>query len=120
LHAEVGGCDAERLFSCNTELKGELQFCLLDHNKTSAEEVSNERSYTGKTFDKINDWKSVLFFMHTNVANKEINAVVLKPTITETIRLNRLCWFGHVQRMEENNSPKKSIMYEFGNNEAER
>ena len=23
-----------------------------------------------------------------------------EPTITETIRLNRLRWFGHVQRME--------------------
>jgi hypothetical protein len=28
--------------------------------------------------------------------------------------LNALHWFGHVQRMEENNSPK-SIIYEFGN-----
>jgi len=33
-------------------------------------------------------------------------ATVKKPTITETIRLNRLCWFGHVQRMEENRIPK--------------
>ena len=66
-HVEVGGCDAERLFSCITELRDELQFCLLDHSKTSAEEVSNERwllisSYIGKTFDKRSDWKSVLFF----------------------------------------------------------
>jgi len=28
--------------------------------------------------------------------NKEIYAVVKKPTITEAIRLNRLRWFGHV------------------------
>jgi hypothetical protein len=28
--------------------------------------------------------------------------VVKKPTITETIKLNRLRWFGQVQRMEEN------------------
>jgi len=50
------------------------------------------------------------------VTNKEIYAVAKKPTITETIRLNRLCWFGHVQRMEENRIPKRSIIYEFGNN----
>jgi hypothetical protein len=47
--------------------------------------------------------------MHTDVTNKEINAVVKNPTITETIRLNRLCWFGHVQRMEKNNVPKKVL-----------
>ena len=29
-----------------------------------------------------------------------------KPTISETIRLNKLCWFGHVQRIEENRIPK--------------
>jgi len=33
-----------------------------------------------------------------------------KPIVTETIRLNRLRWFGHVQRTEEN-----IIIYEFGN-----
>jgi hypothetical protein len=32
-----------------------------------------------------------------------------KPTITETIRLNRLCWFGHVQRVEENRITKKVL-----------
>jgi hypothetical protein len=31
--------------------------------------------------------------------NEEIYAAVKKPTITETIRLGRLWWFGHVQRM---------------------
>jgi hypothetical protein len=36
------------------------------------------------------------------LTNKEIYAMVKKPTITETIRLNGLCWFGHVQRMEGN------------------
>ena len=44
--------------------------------------------------------------------------MVKKPTTAETIRLNRLCWFGHVQRMEENGIYK--IMCEFGNNKAER
>jgi hypothetical protein len=32
-----------------------------------------------------------------------------KPTITETIRLHRLCWFGHGQRMEENIILKRVI-----------
>ena len=35
---------------------------------------------------------------------------VEKPTIIEIIRLNRLCWFGHVQRMEENIIPK-NVLY---------
>ena len=41
------------------------------------------------------------------LTNKEIYASVKKPTIIETIRLNRLCWFGHVQRMEENKTETK-------------
>jgi hypothetical protein len=32
-----------------------------------------------------------------------------KSTIRKTIRLNRLCWFGHVQSMEENRIPKKVL-----------
>ena len=35
--------------------------------------------------------------------------MVKKPTIAENIRLNRLHWFGHVQRMEENIIPKKVL-----------
>ena len=34
------------------------------------------------------------------LTNKEISASVKKPTLIETITLNRLCWLGHVQRME--------------------
>jgi hypothetical protein len=29
------------------------------------------------------------------ISNKEIDATVKKPNITETVRLYRLCWFGH-------------------------
>jgi hypothetical protein len=32
-------------------------------------------------------------------------AAVNKPTIIETITLHRLCWFGHVQRMEGKRIP---------------
>jgi hypothetical protein len=43
------------------------------------------------------------------LTNKAINAIVKKPTITETIRLNRLRWSGYVQRMEENRIPKRGL-----------
>ena len=35
--------------------------------------------------------------------------VLKKPTVIETVRLNRLHWFGHVQRMEENRIPKRVL-----------
>jgi hypothetical protein len=42
----------------------------------------------------------------------EIYAILKKPTITDTIRLHRLRWFVHVQRMEENRIPKSvRILY---------
>ena len=43
------------------------------------------------------------------LTNKEMYAMVKNPTTTETIRLNRLRWFGHVQRMEEN--AIKKVLY---------
>jgi hypothetical protein len=48
------------------------------------------------------------------LTNKEIYAMVKEPTIIETIRLNRLRWFGHVQRMEENRIPKRVLYMNFG------
>jgi hypothetical protein len=45
------------------------------------------------------------------LTNKEIYVSVEKSTIIETIRLNRLRWFGHVQRMEENIIPKKYYVW---------
>jgi hypothetical protein len=50
------------------------------------------------------------------LTNREICAVVKKPAIAEAIRLNRLRWFGHVERIEENRiplPPPKGIEYEF-------
>jgi hypothetical protein len=48
------------------------------------------------------------------LTNKEIYASVKKPAIIETIRLNRLCWFGHVQRVEENRIPKRVLYMNSG------
>ena len=40
--------------------------------------------------------------------------VLKKPTVTETVRLNRLRWFVHVQRMEGNRIPKKELYMNLG------
>ena len=48
------------------------------------------------------------------LTNKEIYARVKKPTIIETVRLNILRWFGHVQRMEENRIPKRVFYMNLG------
>jgi hypothetical protein len=48
------------------------------------------------------------------LTNKEIYESVKKPTTIETIRLNRLRWFGHAQRMEENRIPKRVLYMNLG------
>jgi hypothetical protein len=50
-------------------------------------------------------------FLYWILTNKEIYASVKKPTIIETIRLNR---HGHIQRMEENRIPKRVLYMNFG------
>ena len=41
-------------------------------------------------------------------------AMVKNPTIIETIKLNRLRWFGQVQTMEENRITKRVFYVNFG------
>jgi len=53
------------------------------------------------------------------LTNKEIYACVKKPTVIETVRLNRLRWFGHVQSGRKWDS-QKGIICEFWNNKIER
>ena len=43
------------------------------------------------------------------LTNKEIYAMVKKPTIAETRRPNILCWFRHVQRLGKNRIPIKVL-----------
>jgi hypothetical protein len=43
------------------------------------------------------------------LTNKEICEIVKRPTVTETVRLNRLQWFGNVQRVEGNRIPKRVL-----------
>ena len=60
------------------------------------------RRILGPIYNNENERRRIL-------TNKEIYARVKKPTVIETIRLNRLCLFGHVQRMEENRLPKRVL-----------
>jgi len=48
------------------------------------------------------------------LTNKEISASVKKRTIIEIIRLNRLRWFRHVPRVEENRIPKRALYMNLG------
>jgi hypothetical protein len=60
------------------------------------------RGILGPVYDKEKENWRIL-------TNKKLYAIVKNPTITDTIRLHRLCWFGHVQRMEENRIPKRVL-----------
>jgi len=49
------------------------------------------------------------------LTKKEMYARVnKKPTLAEAIRLNKLRWFGHVQRMEENRISKRVLYMNLG------
>jgi hypothetical protein len=67
--------------------------------------ISERKAYTrtlGPVYDNEKENWRIL-------TNKEIDAIVKKPTIPELIRLHRLRWFGHVQRMEENGIPNRVL-----------
>ena len=75
--------------------------------------------------NNVNRWKiryTVITYyeQYNSTTNKEIYARFKKCTTIETIRLNRLHWFGHVQRMEENRIPKEVLYMNLENKEAER
>jgi hypothetical protein len=81
----------------------------------SNSEISFKESCVMKTFER-KIYRRILGSVYENykenwrlLTNKEIYAIVNNPTITETIRLHRLCWFGHVQRMEETRIPKRVL-----------
>jgi len=78
----------------------------LDTNKDR--QKANERKLYRIILDTVCDNEKENWRILTN---KEIYASVKKPTIIETIWLNRLRWFGHVQRVEENRIHKT----QFGN-----
>jgi len=72
------------------------------HKKSKIFETKVYRRILGPVYDNEKENWRIL-------TNKEIYASLKKPTITETIMLNRLCWFGHVQRMEGNRIPKRVL-----------
>jgi len=78
-----------------------------DRKQLNMSERKVYRRILGPVYDNVKEnWRILI--------NKEIYARVKKPTIIETIRLNRLCWFGHVHRMEENRIPKRVLYMNLG------
>jgi hypothetical protein len=78
-----------------------------DRKKLNVFEWKVYRRILGPVYDNEKEnWRVLI--------NIEIYASVKKPAITETIRLNRLCWFGHVQRLEENRIPKRVLYMNLG------
>jgi len=100
------------------KLKLRLKNTVIDKTLTYASEtwVLTKRDRRKMNIFERKVYRRILGLVYDNgkenwsiLTNKEIYAIVIKPIITETIRLNRLCWFGHVQRMEENKIPKRVL-----------
>jgi hypothetical protein len=73
-----------------------------DRKKLNIFERKAHRRILGPVYDNEKENWRIL-------TDKEIYAIVKKPTTTETIRLHRLHWFGHVQRLEENRIPRRVL-----------
>jgi len=65
------------------------------------------RRILGPVYDNKKEKRRIL-------TDKEIYASVKKPTTIETVRLNILRLFGHVQRMEGNGIPKRVLYMNLG------
>jgi hypothetical protein len=77
------------------KLKLVLKNTIIDNTLTAYEHIWKKvcRWILGPVYDNEKESWRIL-------TNKEIYAIIKNLTITETIRLHRLCWFGYVERME--------------------
>jgi len=109
-----------KIFSRNKniskKLKLRLQNTIKDKTLTYASEtwILTKRDRKQINIFERKVYKRILWPVNDNekenwriLSNTKISAMVKTPTVTETIRLNRLRWFGNLQRMEENRIPKK-------------
>jgi len=93
--------------------KPEVNICIRnldtkrDRKKLNIFETKLYRTILGPVYDKEKENWRIL-------TNKEIHTSVKIPTIIETIKLNRLRWFGHVQRTDENRVSKMVLYMNLG------
>ena len=110
------------------KLKLRLKNTIIDKVLTYASETGTVTKRDGKQLNIFERkvYRRILGPVYDNekenwriLTNKEVYASVKKPTPIETIRLNRLRWFGHVQRMEENRIPKRVSYMNMGTTRRE-
>jgi hypothetical protein len=105
------------------KLKLNLKNTIIDTMLTYASETWTLTKRDGKQLNIFERkvYRRILGPVHDNekenwriLTNQEIYAGVEKPTIIETVRLNKLCWFGHVLRKEENSIPRRVLYMNLG------
>jgi len=123
------GNDRSRFHCISKKLKLRLKSTTIDKTLTYASEtwILTDRDTKQINIFERKVYRRILGPVYDNekekrriLTSKEIYAMVKKPTITETIKLNRLRWFGHVQRMEENRIPERVLYMNLEKNEADR